>query len=104
MAGRWMLRRPLDLAHTHPGEGYKDGTAARAVEGYLDAIRRESPSANLTDIYLPRYLVSVHLHEDDAYCCNDEGPHDSNKPLLSVNEIARLSRGFAKRWWMDSEK
>ena len=96
MAGRWILRRPLDLAFvtdcTNDGcAGPKDESASlsavKAVESYTNFVRycfsnsksKQSHLPSLQDLVLPMFMVSEQLREDyervddshDDDCCND---------------------------------
>ena len=78
MAGRWLLRRPLDLSAVQHGVLLEDGeeglggggTVVRAVEGYVDYVERildGSPRQNApptSELCLPLYLVAEQLRED----------------------------------------
>jgi tRNA dihydrouridine synthase A len=95
MAGRWMLRRPLDLlqvsSHIAADRGdffLERGSTALAVGGYLDQIHREGvTSDSLQDILLPMYLVSEQLREDyEAHLYDEPG----REPVLCEDEISNL--------------
>jgi len=73
MAGRWILRRPLDLAAVQERlvPGRPDGTSAsramRAVERYVKYLRDNLSSRSsfpLSELCLPLYLVTEQLKED----------------------------------------
>lgn len=81
MAGRWMLRRPLDLAAVQDyfdaeasdeGDGkpgkHIGAVAAQALERYVDYVTKETRDASsaqpLADLCLPLYLVTEQLREE----------------------------------------
>jgi tRNA-dihydrouridine synthase len=79
MAGRWMLRRPLDLARVQErswlGNDETNSLARRtvkAVEQYADYARhcmeapasKQSSSPTLSDLCLPLYMITEQLRED----------------------------------------
>lgn len=71
MAGRWMLRRPLDLAHVHDtfltGESTDNVQLSSCIDEYSSYIEKMMRSRNalpLSELCLPLYLVSEQLRED----------------------------------------
>jgi tRNA-dihydrouridine synthase A len=97
MAGRWILRRPLDLVgvesllsapQTYPVET-SFSVAQRAIEDYLDdcmysrMARDLSHSVTTADLCLPLFLVVEQLREDYDH---DDDP----SPLFSYGEMEFL--------------
>ncbi len=101
MAGRWTLRRPLDLVGVE--ELVKDessvslieaNTISTAIENYIDytlsmaALPSHKQRFTTADLCLPLYLVTEQLKDDWDY---DEEDNPSLKaPFLSYDEIESL--------------
>ena len=95
MAGRWTLRRPLDLVGVE--ELVKDETQAplntisTAIENYIDhtlsmaTLPSHQQRFTTADLCLPLYLVTEQLKDDWDY--DEEDNPSLNAPLLSYEEI-----------------
>jgi len=100
MAGRWMLRRPLDLALVKDcieggSERSKDSTASqsvfKAVENYTKFVRycindsksKQTHLPTLQDLALPMFMISEQLREDYERVDDD----DNNTPRLEVTDM-----------------
>ena len=109
MAGRWILRRPLDLARvgfqsdaskTESEGAFK--SAPQAVEQYADYVKENMYSSNrasiptLADLCLPLYLITEQLRED-----YDEHAVDSWLPEEDMESIYDILRE-ATEWLHDS--
>jgi len=85
MAGRWMLRRPLDLSLiqsnvlSSPNLGVTESLAERAlkaVEGYSDFVvqcirsSRQDTLPSINDLSLPLFMITEQLSEDYEYAEN----------------------------------
>lgn len=105
MAGRWCLRRPLDLAYiesiisqeNHDGDA-QGGSASivNALEEYIDftldelSIPTNQREITTDELCLPLYLIFEQLKEDFHFE-DDDDSNDStcciNKPLMTHDEI-----------------
>ena len=110
MAGRWCLRRPLDLigveALLGKDKGIESKLAERAVRQYVDyAVQMASSTKQqftISDLCLPLFLIVEQLREDYDYdfdydCGKDgENGYDSKslpeEPFLSYDDIESLYR------------
>ena len=97
MAGRWMLRRPLDLVDverwvsgTAGSEAVREERAGRALELYLDFLRSsQSKQFPTSELLAPLFLVGENLREDhDRLLDGDADPgftcEESFRRLLDV--------------------
>eukprot|EP00957_Ditylum_brightwellii_P120924 9222635-Ditylum_brightwellii.AAC.1 len=108
MAGRWCLRRPLDLVgieallqkqrqqqQTHENINSKI-IVERVIEQYVNyAIQTATSSSNkqqftMAELCLPLFLIIEHLKDDYEYYYADEIDSNSNRPLLACEEIESL--------------
>jgi tRNA-dihydrouridine synthase A len=113
MAGRWMLRRPLDLARVGfesdasnaETEGDFKSTpkhTLQAVEQYVDYVKENIYSSNtasipaLADLCLPLFLITEQLRED-----YDEHAVDTWLPEEDIESIYDILRE-ATEWLHDS--
>jgi tRNA dihydrouridine synthase A len=109
MAGRWMLRRPLDLAkiqHEHSShkmddeDGLSDPSeeAIRAVKNYTNFLRLsvESPKSSraLDELCLPLFLVTEQLRED--YDQLEEQDMEHSNVWLCDDDIERMHTNIAE--------
>jgi tRNA-dihydrouridine synthase A len=102
MAGRWCLRRPLDLIEVDSILDFKDQgkeiSAVQVIEDYLDfalTMIDNQPKNNLgitgAEWCLPLYLVSEQLREDyDAIVNEYEGDDCTDKDSMDVEEIESI--------------
>jgi hypothetical protein len=88
MAGRWMLRRPLDLPYLIPNDQSQPNVVS-AVETFLNDCAEQSLS--IQDIGLPVFLISEQLREDyDAFYYVEDSRTDATIILLSEMEIEQI--------------
>lgn len=103
MAGRWMLRRPLDLAVVQSRYLDVGGDAVAeevpvtlAVQRYIEYVERAFASKAVacpttSELLLPLYLVVEQLREDyDVYFDSDEGNNDGGIGYDEDRSVAAL--------------
>eukprot|EP00536_Pseudo-nitzschia_multiseries_P002223 jgi/Psemu1/63548/estExt_Genemark1.C_290122 len=102
MAGRWCLRRPLDLIGIEAlllGEESPNSSSSliqAAIEHYVDdVIRMESSSSSLlskhkptvSDLCLPLFLITEQLRDDYDYDEDENSITTTEPPLLTYDEM-----------------
>ena len=106
MAGRWMLRRPLDLAFASqallgPRTGPKDEVSRKcvmAVECYVEYVKqtlhlhrhKASATSTVADLCLPMFLIAQQLREDHEQLLVDQEDYQIDAFLLSKQSIEEL--------------
>ena len=97
MAGRWMLRRPLDLAQvkrqfgTSTSANKKLSTCIDDYRGDIDRILHTKDTIPLSELCLPLYLVSEQLREDLAlFESNDDDATERRGVFLTEHEFDEL--------------
>jgi hypothetical protein len=99
MAGRLMLKRPLDLAIVDSRFLSKDSSYDKRVStcidnysAYVERMMNSKNSQPLSDLCLPLYLVSEQLQEDYALIESDNFDHTTvrKKDLLQECEFDQL--------------
>ena len=102
MAGRWCLRRPLDLIGIE--SMLMEGSMVRisivkAIDEYIEfaiqSILSGQNQISVADLCLPLYLVSEQLKEDYSYE-HDSEDVSSIKPILSIDEIEEASNVLSR--------
>jgi tRNA-dihydrouridine synthase len=102
MAGRWMLRRPCDLALVTSqclasrGQQPTDIDVIAAIESYINYIeqaldrldRGDAATPTQAELFLPLYLVVEQLREDyDSHCESMDLDGEISGQLLSMESI-----------------